>query len=364
MAPGRGLLPSLGAAAILAAVGCGAMSSPAASAPPACDPAGSAAEAPRRTVTPSDEVTVRGGEMLRLVEDIPLPGPAARFDYQSVDTAGGRLYIAHMNAGTLLVFDTRERRVVADLPGFASVHGVWAVPELVKVFAAVTGRKEVAVVDAATLEVRARLGPIGYPDGIAYAPDSKRIFVSDESRAGRELVIDAATNRVVGSIELGGEAGNTLYDPGSHCILVAVQTRNEVVAINPLTDSIIGRYPLSGARHPHGLSIDPARRLLFVANEGNATILVVDLATMQVLATHRVGEAPDVLAIDPGLARLYVASESGTVSVFGIRDRGLVPLGELRIPGAHTVAVDPSTHFVYFPLESVGGKPILRIMQP
>jgi DNA-binding beta-propeller fold protein YncE len=298
------------------------------------------------------------------VADVPLPGPAVRFDYQSVDPTAHRLYVAHMNAGTLLVFDVRDRRVVADLAGFPSVHGVWAVPELGKVYAAVTGRHEVAVVDAATLRVRARPGPIGYPDGIAYAPGVKRIFVSDESPAGEELVIDGESDRVVGRVALGGEAGNTIYDPGSRCILVAVQTRNQVVAIDPRADTILGRYSLEGARHPHGLSLDPERRLLYVANEGNASLLVVDLSTMRVLSRHQVGEDPDVLAYDPAPGRLYVAAESGTVSVFRVHGRDLVPLGELRMPHAHTVAVDPSTHLVYFPLESLNGRPVLRIMRP
>jgi YVTN family beta-propeller protein len=350
-----------GLLALSAVLACSAVE-PLASSPPACSGAG-ASSASRRPTELAQPVKT-GGEVLTQVADIPLPGPAARFDYQSVDTAAGRLYVAHMNAGTLLVFDTRARSVVADLPGFASVHGVWAVPELGKVFAAVTGRKEVAILDSRTLRVVARPGPIGYPDGIAYAPGPKRIFVSDESRAGQELVIDGVTDSVVRRIELGGEAGNTLYDPSSRCVLVAVQTRNEVVAIDPAADSIVGRYRLDGARHPHGLAVDPASRLLFVANEGSSTLLVVDLSTMQVLATHEVGDDPDVLAFDPGLARLYVASESGTVSVFGLQGRALVPRGELRMPGAHTVAVDPSTHLVYFPLESVGGRPVLRIMQP
>jgi DNA-binding beta-propeller fold protein YncE len=298
------------------------------------------------------------------VADVPLPGPAVRFDYQSVDTAAGRLYIAHMNAGTLLAFDTRARRVIADLPGFPSVHGVWAVPELGKVYAAVAGGRQVAVVDAATLQVRARRGPIGYPDGIAYAPDAKRVFVSDESSAGRELVIDGPSDQVVGTIALGGEAGNTIYEPVSRCILVAVQTENQVVAIDPRSDSIVGRYSLEGARRPHGLGTDPERRLLFVANEGNATLLVVDLRSMRVISKHDVGGDPDVLAFDPGLGRLYVAAESGTVSVFREQDRDLVHEGDLQIPHAHTVAVDPATHLVYLPLERVNGRPVLRIMAP
>jgi hypothetical protein len=57
-----------------------------------------------------------------------MPGPAVRFDYQSLDASQGRLYIAHMNANQLVVFDTKKREVVANLDGFSRVHGVWAVP--------------------------------------------------------------------------------------------------------------------------------------------------------------------------------------------------------------------------------------------
>jgi len=34
------------------------------------------------------------------------------------------------------------------------------------------------------------------------------------------------------------------------------------------------------------------------------------------------------------------------------------------MPHAHTVSVDPQTHFVYFPLQNLNGHPVLRIMTP
>src|SRR6516164_9499539 len=85
-------------------------------------------------------------EVLRFVADVPLPGPPVRFDYQSLNSSDGRLYIAHMNADQLVVFDTKKREVVANLDGFHRVHGVIAVPELARIFASVTGDHQVAVV--------------------------------------------------------------------------------------------------------------------------------------------------------------------------------------------------------------------------
>src|SRR5262249_28077162 len=88
---------------------------------------------------------------LRLVADVPMPGPAVRFDYQSLDATTGRLYISHMNADQLVVFDTRARKVVANLDGFARVRGVWVVPPLKRVYAAARASHEVVVVDTDTL---------------------------------------------------------------------------------------------------------------------------------------------------------------------------------------------------------------------
>src|SRR6266700_3786360 len=149
-----------------------------------------------------------------------------------------------------------------------------------------------------TLKTIARVGPINYPDGIAYAPGANRVFVSDE-HGNTDAVIDAQTNKLIASIPLGGGAGNTVFDAGSGRILVAVHETNELVAIT------------TGAREPHGVSLDVANRLAFVAGEGNNMLVVVDLDTMKILASHPVGEDPDVLAFDPGLKRLYVSAESG-----------------------------------------------------
>jgi hypothetical protein len=44
-----------------------------------------------------------------------MPGPAVRFDYQSLDIHSGRIYISHMNANQLVVFDTATRQVLANL---------------------------------------------------------------------------------------------------------------------------------------------------------------------------------------------------------------------------------------------------------
>src|SRR5438874_7002064 len=102
--------------------------------------------------------------------DLPLPGKASRFDYQSYDPTTKRLYFSHMGDGELVVLDTETRKIVAHIPGFPTTTGVLVVPELHKVFVSVPGNHEVAVVDTQTLKVLARIPDGEFPDGLAYAP--------------------------------------------------------------------------------------------------------------------------------------------------------------------------------------------------
>src|SRR5438477_4217149 len=312
----------------------------------AIPPAG-AAEAPLRTVT-----------------DVALPGSASRFDYQSLEPASGRLFISHMGAGQLVVFDVRAGRVIGNLDGFPSVTGVLAVPAEHRAYASATGHHAVVVVHDSTLQIMARVEGPRFPDGIAYAPEGRRVFVSDES-GRRDFVIDAATNSLVARIELGGEAGNTQYDAGSHCVIVAVQTANQLAVIDPATAAIVRRVTLDKAvRYPHGFCIDAPHRLAFIAGQESGTLGVLDLGTLQLRQVLPIGSDPDVLAFDSALGRLYVAAESGGVAVFEERAGSLVQLGWYRAPRAHSVAVDPTTHRVYLPLADVGGHPVLRAMVP
>lgn len=214
-----------------------------------------------------------------------------------------------------------------------------------------------------TLKVVSRVGGIRFPDGIAYAPHADKVCVSDES-GGTDVVIDAKTGAKRATIELGGEAGNTHYDSVSHCILVAVQTNNQMVAIDPVTERIVQRYALPGSDHPHGFTIDEPDRLAFVSCEGNAALIVLDLRTMKPIQQLRVADEPDVLAWDPAWRRLYVSAESGVLSAYWLDGTTLRPVGEVRAPHAHTVSVDPRTHRVYLPLENINGHSLLRIYEP
>src|SRR5215470_14790787 len=252
--------------------------------------------------------------LLKTIADVPLPGSTTRFDYQTLDPITGRLYLSHMGDGTIVVFDTRTNKVIANVLGFPVVTGVLVVPALKSVYASVTHNHEIAVLDTEKLVITKRIKDGKFPDGLAYSPETHKVFVSDEA-GGVETVIDTQRNERVTTIQMGGEVGNTQYDPASHLIYACVQTRNELAEINPETDKIQARYRLPDGEHPHGLYIDDQHGKAYIACEGDNKLLVFDMKNHSVENVFPVGDGPDVLAFDRGLQLLYVACESGSVSV-------------------------------------------------
>ncbi len=307
---------------------------------------------------------------LKLVADVPLTGAAGRFDYQSIDQY--RLYISVMGVGSVVVFDTAVRREVANMPGFPGATGIAAVPALHRVFVSVTGHwwnavvggGELAAIDTANLKTAWRVPAGTFPDGITFVPKEKRLFVSDE-RGEQVLVFDAFSGHQVTALSLGGEAGMSAFDPVSERVLVNVQTRNEIAVLDPAALRIERRIALPGqCRNNHGLLIEAPTRRAFVACDESANLLVVDLETGRVVQTVSVGNKPDVLTLDPVRARLYVASESGIVSVFNVKSKRIEKLAEGLAGGnAHSIVVDPESGLLYLPLRNLNGHPVLRIME-
>ncbi|GAA2351565.1 YncE family protein [Dactylosporangium salmoneum] len=297
---------------------------------------------------------------LRPAGEISLPGDSSRFDYASLDADRGLLFIAHLGASQVIEVDVHANRVVRVIDGVDQVHGVLVVPQQHRVYATATAANQLVILDEDT---GARLGQAptsDYPDGLAYDPQHHTIWTTNET-GGSETVIDADNGHIRGTVDLASEAGNVAYDPATARMLVDVQTRDVLAVIDPATLTITRRLPLPGCDHNHGLTLDPAHRMAFVACDGNATLLTIDLNRWKVLGTQRVGDDPDVLAYDPSAGRLYVAAESGRLTTLDQHDRRLTVAGRAHLAdGAHVVAIDPTTHRSYYPVpHGTTGQPAL-----
>ena len=303
---------------------------------------------------------------LRVVARIPLPGGNSRFDYASLDPGRGLLFVAHLGASQVIEINVRTDQVVGTVGGISQVHGVLVVPALHRVYATATGTNTVVRIDEDTGQIMGQSPTGQYPDGLAYDPGNSAIWTTNEAD-GSETVVDAMTGASRGTVRFGPEtsAGNVAYDPATGHMLVDVQSQNQLDVIDPATLSILRRVRLQGCNDDHGLALDSSARLAFVACDFNSVLLTVNMSTWRTTGIANVGNEPDVVDFDAQSGRLYVASESGRVTVFK-RDGGLIRAIDSQYLGddAHSVAVDPGTGRSYFPvLKASSGLPAILVCE-
>jgi DNA-binding beta-propeller fold protein YncE len=345
------------AVALIALLGCGSLS---------CDRRGEN----RSLGAGVDERSATSGPRLPLVrvQDIDLPGGATRFDYQDIDPALGRLVVAHMNDGAVVVIDLARGVVLEEIRDVPTARGVAVADEAGLIFVT-SSPNQLVLIDHESLEVVARVETGRGPDGVGWDPVDRIVGVSDQGDGAISLIADAGRGKRT-QIALGSETGNVAFDPARHwfwiTVVVGSGRSDQLVAIDPVSTEIKQRIDLPGCEGAHGLRIHPDGGSAFIACEDNDQLARVTLDGDHAIAMGPTGAGPDVLSIDPKLGWLYVAAESGDLAVFDIAGSGIARVGRDH-PGdhAHSVAVDPATHRTYFPLmKGPRSTPVLRVMQP
>ena len=304
---------------------------------------------------------------LVLVADVALPGRPVRFDYQDLDVAKGNLVIAHMNDASVVVVKASDGSSVKVLPGIPTPRGVVVADDVGRIFVS-SSPNRLVIIDNDSLAEIARVETGRGPDGVGWDPVHKIVGVSDQGDGAVSLIADAGSGPRR-QVSLGSETGNIVFDAERRVFWATVvksSLPDQLVAVDPVAAKATHSLGLPGCTGAHGLRLHPDGKTAFIACEGNSKVARVELEGGHSLTVADAGDEPDVLAIDAALGWLYVAAESGDLRVFDIGKPGLVTIDKEH-PGdaSHSVAVDPATHHVFFPLMvGQGGKPGLRIMRP
>jgi DNA-binding beta-propeller fold protein YncE len=317
---------------------------------------------------PADSAAAPSGPSLplTLVADVDLPGNAVRFDYQDLDPAKQHLVIAHMNDAAVVIvnLDGTVAKVVPDIP---TARGVVVGDDVGRIFVT-SSPNQLVIIDNDTLAEVSRVTTGRSPDGVGWDPMHRVVGVSDQGDGAISLIADSGSGTRT-QLALGSETGNVVFDPGRGIFWITVVTDsppNQLIGVDPTAARVTEKIGLPGCQGAHGLRIHPDGKSAFVACEDNDQLLRVDLTGDHAVALGPTGAGPDVMSIDATLGWIYVAAESGDLTVFDLTRPGVNLLGRDH-PGdnSHSVAVDPVTHRVFFPLvKGPKGTPVLRIMQP
>ena len=281
---------------------------------------------------------------LKAETPITLSGPAGKFDFMGADQAMSRILAAHRGSKTLEIIDLKSGKALKAIE-VGAAQGVAVDSRNHKYFLGNEGDHSVAIVDSQSLQKTAEVKVDGPVDAIAFDDKNGMLFAAEDD--GDHLwVIDTKSAKVVGTVSIPGVPEVLDFDPATNRIYLNIKDKNTVVRVDPSTDKVNATWSTLPATSPHGLVIDSKRGRVYSAG-GNGKLVSIDFKSGKVISSADIPTGVDQIAFDTERQLIYSACK-GFISITAVSDHGLKTVGQVASPkGAHTLAVDPSSHDVW-----------------
>ena len=280
-------------------------------------------------------------------------GGEGGWDYLTFDASARRLYVTR--ATRVMVVDVDGGKLVGEIPGTPGVHGVALVSALDRGVTS-NGRDDSATIfDLKTLQTIATVKTGGKPDSILFDKPSGDVLTFD-GRTNDVTIIDPKKAAAIGNIVLPGRPETGVSD-GRGKIFVNLEDKNQIAVIDLESRKVLTTWPLEGCDGPTGLSMDVINRRLFSGCH-SGVLVVVDADSGKNIQKLPIGQKVDATAFDSGTQLIFTSNGEGTISI--IKQDSPNSYRNLQsvttLPGAKTMALDPTRHTIYTVANLAAGK--------
>jgi YVTN family beta-propeller protein len=207
----------------------------------------------------------------------------------------GLLYVTAEVDRKLLVVDPVAGRVLDAIDTDGTGHWVALLPDGSKAYVAnKNDRRFVSVIDLERREIVARVPMPNGTQGVAASPDGKTVVAMDLAEP-LMAVIDTATDTVVDRIRLEqreGGAYKAYFSPDGKWLLTMA---GSTVGVFDATNLGASQRVLTVGGFPMGFAFSPDGKSALVANHGDGTVSVIDLAAARVTRTVAAGKGVETL---------------------------------------------------------------------
>src|SRR5947208_1046691 len=185
---------------------------------------------------------------------------------------------------------------------------------------------DISVIDGATDAVVATLKAGKRPRGIHAAPDGKRLFVTlsgsprmapglDENRAPADKtadglgVIDPSEHKLIDRWHVGSDPEQFAISRDGRLAFIANEDDASALIVDLSSGQSRGKVKVS--EEPEGMGVNPESGELYVTCEEKGEVFAIDVDAQRVIATIETGGRPRSVAFLPDGLRAYVACENG-----------------------------------------------------
>lgn len=250
---------------------------------------------------------------LRLEKEIPLPGVDGRIDHFSVDTAGHKLFVAALGAGSVQVIDAELGQRSGEIKGLQEPQGVCYDAKKGRLYVATAGDGKLRIYDSKSLSLQNTLSLGSDADNVRFDQQTGDIWVGFGS--GGIAVINS-DGQPTGTISLGTHPESFLFeDPGDR-VFVNVPKQFGVAVVDRKKRSVIAKWGVGRTVANYPMAVDVDRKRLFVGCRLPARLVVLDTVSGAVKASlPTVGDTDDIFYNAPK-SLVYVIGGEGAIEIF------------------------------------------------
>ena len=269
-------------------------------------------------------------------------------DYLVAEPGTGRVFVSRSTH--VMVIDGPTGKVLGDIPNTPRMHGIGLAPKYNHGFTTNAGDSSVTMFDLKTLAfIRKIPVKVGGLDGIMYDESDDRIILTNHSKPGTAVAIDASTGEITGTAELEDTAPEGAVADGTGRIFVNNEGTNTIQVIDARTMKATASWPIAPCDGPTGIAYDKPSNRIFAGCSKKS--VVVNAASGKVVAEIENGDRVDALGYDASQKLIYIPGGGGKGSVTVVKqvsaDKYVTIASVETVPGAKTIAVDPVRHMAY-----------------
>ncbi len=255
---------------------------------------------------------------LVLTEAIPTPGVQGRFDHFGFD-GKNQLFVAALGNNSVEVIDISARLRARSIGGIPNPQGVAYAPDAKKLFVA-SSKGKLRIFDGGSFELIKEIDFHEDVDNLRYDAAAHRVYVGyGEDETGAIGTVDAVSNeRLKEEYKLGAHPESFQLEANGPNIYVNLPDLKQIAKINRKTGTI-ARWPLT-LEHNFPMALDEEDHRLFIATHEPARMAVIDTNDGRVVAQLPCVQDADDVYYDSGRKRIYVPGGEGFISVFQQQD--------------------------------------------
>jgi hypothetical protein len=235
-------------------------------------------------------VLAEAREPLEPVQTIALPEVSGRIDHLDIDVDGERLFVAALGNDTVEVIDLRAGQRSARLEHVQEPQGVAYVPEAKRLFVANGRSGRVDIFEGASLAAAGHVDGLEDADNVRYERNGGHVYVGYGSGLA---TIEAATLKLVAQTKLAGHPESFQVESGTSRIFVNVPSAQHIAIVDRHKRSVLATWSLDDKKANFPMALDEPDHRVFVATRQPAALLVYDTDTGKRVADLSIGSDAD-----------------------------------------------------------------------